>query len=127
MKLGQILLALSVPVALLSCSKEKTSTISEVVFADGTATVDGKPFTGEIWSDDNKTYCLETDKGVVTGFKLYHSNGTAAYVMASPADTLEAFDEAGKSIPLDTFIKRYESLADELTAVNNMIKGEDKE
>mgnify|MGYP007056203293 CR=1 FL=1 len=119
-------MALFVPVAICSCSGDKKSNISEVVFADGTATVEGKPFTGEIWSDDNKTYCLETDNGVVTAFKIYHSNGTAAYVMASPADTLEAFDETGNSIPLDTFIKRYESLADEMTAVNNKIKGEDK-
>ena len=126
MKLGRFLFALYVPLALCSCSGSGTSTISEVEFGDSTVTLDGKPFSGKIWSDDKTTFCLEADKGVVTSFTLYHTNGTPAYVMASPADTLEAFDETGKAIPLDTFCSRYESLADEITALNYKINGDSK-
>lgn len=124
MKLGRFLFALYVPLALCSCSGSGTSTISQVEFGDSTVTLNGKPFSGEIWSDDKATYRLEADNGVVTSFTLYHANGTPAYVMSSPADTLEAFDETGKAIPLDTFRLRYEALADEITALSHKIKGD---
>ena len=83
----------------------------------------GSPYTGEVWSTDS-LWCLTVEDGRMTAFKLYHANGGAAFTMASPADTLQAFDETGTAMSIDSFAVKYKDIADEIPALINRIHGD---
>ncbi len=110
---------------LLGCGDKKV-TMSEVEFVDTKAYVDGHPFSGEVWSDDTARWCLTAENGLLTSFTIYHDNGTPAYTMYSSADTLQAFDESGAPMSLDTFALRYKPLAEEFYALTDRIVGQNK-
>ena len=122
MDLRKILTGGLVSLLLLSCGDKKV-TVSEVEFVDAKACVDGHPFSGEVWSDDNASWCLTAENGLLTTFTIYHGNGTPAYTMTSVADTLQAFDETGAPISLDSFAVRYKPLAEEVYTLTERIVG----
>lgn len=111
---------------MVSC-KQQTATLSQVEFSDNQVYVEGKPFTGVVWSDDHTTWQLTTDNGQVTAFTLYHASGDPAFTMQSPADTLTAYDESGAIIPIDTFAIRYKELAKQIPQLLQTITGENQQ
>lgn len=113
-------LLVGLTVAIMACGKQ-TATRSQVEFIDEQVFANGKPFTGEVWSDDHHTWQLCADEGVVTSFTLYHAEGQTAFTMQSAADTLTAFDEQGANIPIDTFAIRYKELAKQIPQLLNSI------
>ena len=85
-----------------------------------------KPYTGKVWSDDQQTWQLTAEEGQVTAFTLHHADGSTAFTMQSPADTLTAFDESGNTIPIDTFAIRYKQLAQQIPQLLKAISGENE-
>ena len=106
---------------LVGCVEKKT-TISQAEFKDSKVYVDDAPFTGEVWSDDGMTWCLESEAGEMVGFTLYHSNESKALTLTSP-DSLKAFSANGVEISLDSFNNAYKSLAQEIPELAGLIKG----
>lgn len=117
-----ILTGACVVLAFLSCGKNRIN-VSAVQFSEEKVLVDGKPFTGEIWSDDGATYSLTADQGEVVSFTLYHINGQVALCKASHIDSTLVYDEQGSPITVDTFATRYKELAAELPQLVKQIKG----
>ncbi len=90
---------------LTSCKKENasrthfpnavfvTTTMSELP----TVYVDGKLFTGELWSNDDRTMCMEVKDGQVETFTLYHMNGKVANIQYGNGDG-NNFDEFGNTL-----------------------------
>lgn len=122
MFLRKIMLSGLICLALSSCHERRT-TLSEVQLADTLILEGGKPFSGELWSDDDSTWCLTAKDGRPIAFTLYHPNGTTAFVMQSPADTLQAFDETGETISIDSFAVNYKQLAEQIPALMERFHG----
>lgn len=106
---------------LMGCVEKKT-TIGQAEFKDKKVFVDDAPFTGEVWSDDGKTWCLESEAGEMVGFTLYHTNENKALTLSAP-DSLKAYAENGEEISLDSFNNAYKSLAREVPELAGLIKG----
>jgi len=128
MFLRKLITATAVAIVLVGCGKHSV-TVSEVEFNDEKVYVDGHPFTGTVWSDDNATWQLTTTEGIPTAVTFYHNGGAVAYSMESSADTtdLRTYDEEGTLIPIDSFVVRYKSLATEIPSLLQLIKGESKD
>lgn len=114
-------LAFLAVLCLLACSAGKTR-VSEVEFTDSLAYVDGNPYSGELWSDDTASYCLMAKDGNIVSLTMYHDNGQVALSMPS-ADSLLCFDAKGESIPFDSFVARYEALADQVPQLARRLPG----
>ena len=112
MHLLKLLLAFVAVLCLIGCKSEKTY-VSQVVFTDSLAYVDGSLYSGELWSDDTTSYCIMAEEGRIVSLTMYHDNGQVALSMPS-IDSLECFDQKGASIPFDSFVARYEELADQV-------------
>ena len=119
MHLLKQLLAYVAVLCLISCKAGKTR-ISDVVFTDSLAYVDGSPYSGELWSDDTTSYCLKAEEGRVVSLTMYHDNGQVALSMPS-TDSLSYYDMKGESIPFDTFMVRYKTLADQVPLLTRRI------
>lgn len=117
MHLLEQLLSFVVVLCLFACKPGRTA-VSEVVFTDSLAYVDGHLYSGELWSDDTVSYCLVTEEGRVVSLTMYHDNGQVALTMPS-ADSVSCFDLAGESIPFDSFVARYEALADQVSQLTH--------
>ncbi len=122
-RLFSILLFVS---ALVSCTEKEVIGVDQVEFRDSIVYLNGNPYTGIVWGNDS-LWQLTVENGQMTAFTLYHQNGETAFSMTSPADTLQAFDETGASLPIDSFAVRYKSLADEIPALIKRIHGETEE
>ncbi|MBP5387772.1 MAG: hypothetical protein J6Y97_10365 [Prevotella sp.] len=125
MFLRKLITATVVAILLVGCGKHSV-TVSEVEFNDEKVYVDGHPFTGTVWSDDNATWQLTANEGTPTAVTFYHDGGTVAYSMESSSDTTDfrTYDEEGTLIPIDTFVEHYKDLASEIPALLQLIKGE---
>lgn len=106
---------------LVGCVEKKT-TIGQAEFKDRKVYVDDALFTGEVWSDDGKTWCLESEAGELVGFTLYHANESKALTLSAP-DSLKAYAENGEEISLDSFNNAYKPLALEVPELAGLIKG----
>ena len=69
------------------------------------AVKDGAPFTGEIWSDDGKTYVMKFKDGKSYEGTLYHKNGKPAMVQTD--DGLKCYDEDGSEMGSEEFTLKY--------------------
>ena len=107
----------------ISCGESKTN-VSGVEFSDGKALVAGKPFTGEVWSDDGSTYRMDAAEGEIVSLTLYHPNGNIAFSKPAHADSALFYDEQGTRLPLDSFATRYEELAKQIPQLLKRIKGD---
>ena len=71
----------------------------------------GEPYTGEVWSDDGKSFCLTTRNGELTRFVMYHLNGREAVCIDNLDDEMTVYDEGGETISIDSFATQYKELA----------------
>lgn len=124
MRLLKLLLPLLALTSLFSCNSD-TRMLSEVTFSDSLALVGDRPYTGDIITDDHSCQ-LRSENGRIISLTLYHSDGTHALELLSPEDTLTCFDEAGTPIPLDSFVARYETLANQLQQLTVLMTGQSK-
>ena len=74
------------------------------------AVKDGKPYTGEIWSEDGKTYVMKFKDGKSYEGILYHKNGKPAMV---EGDNPGCFDEDGKEMTAEEFTVKYFNILEE--------------
>ena len=59
--------------------------------------LNGELYSGEIWSNDNRTICMEVRDGQVETFTLYHMNGKIANIQYGNGDG-NNFDEYGNTL-----------------------------
>ena len=126
MFLRKIMLSGLICLVVSACHDQRT-TLSEVQLTDTLILEGGKPFSGELWSDDDSTWCLTAKNGNPIAFTLYHPNGKPAFVMQSPADTLQAFDETGEAISIDSFAVNYQQLAEQIPALMERFHGTEEQ
>ena len=81
-----------------------------------TAEKDGKPFTGEVWSEDGKSFVMNFKDGEPVNSVTYHRNGKEAIVASSDASNPEPkyYDEEGNEIDVDVFMEKYEAYVEEV-------------
>ena len=108
----------------MSCGQANKTNVSAVQFSEDKVLVDGKPFTGEVWSDDGVTYRIVAEKGEMVSFTLYHDNGNVAFSQASHGDSAMVCDEQGAPVSIDSFATRYKDLAKEIPELMKRIRGE---
>ena len=111
---------------LTACGPEKKMHLTDVEWQQSMVQANGSPVTGELWSDDDLTWCMTLEEGIPKAFRLYHDNGKEAFVMNSPADTLQAFDENGQVISIDSFAIAYKQLAQQIPELMGIIKASDQ-
>lgn len=116
--LNRLLISMAL-LCLLGCKAGKTY-LSGVVFADSLAYVDGHLYSGELWSDDTVSYCLMAEEGRIVSLTMFHDNGMVALKMPS-TDSLICYDVTGTVIPFDSFVARYEAVADEVSQLTRRI------
>ena len=99
---------------LASCKKENSSRthFPNAVFVTTTMNelptvyVDGKLFTGELWSNDDRTMCMEVKDGQVETFTLYHMNGKVANIQYGNGNG-NNFDEFGNTLSETELDNKY--------------------
>ena len=80
----------------------------------------GGVFTGEVWSDDNRTFCMRVANGKTTNMLSYHDNGRVAIdhrldgTDEGANDVYTFYDDMGNIINEDTFNARYQSVWDRM-------------
>ncbi len=102
------LLFLSLTTTLVSCGKRIH--IDEVSFRGDTAYYQEKPYTGEIWTEDEKTGCFRTENGNLQSLVFYHRNGKKAITMEvneKGAPHTEILDDKGNPIDMISFQTKY--------------------
>lgn len=107
-KLISLAVALIIATAFCACTKKIHT--NEVTFRGDTAIYEGKPFSGEIWTDDDQSGFFLTEDGKLKGLTFYHRNGKEAISMKridEGAPDIEIVDENGDSIDLVTFQNKY--------------------
>lgn len=85
----------------------------DIGFHNDTVYYEGQPFTGEIWTSDNTTGCIVTEKGVMKSLTYYHSKDKHAVVMTlndGIVSKSQCYDEQGDSIDIISFEERYKKL-----------------
>ena len=100
-------------VCLVSCGPHKLK-FSQIDMKEDRIYKGEEPFTGQVWSEDGKSFCLTSRNGEVTSFAMYHANGREAIRFDNVDDELKAYDEAGEEMPIDSFAVEYRSLAETL-------------
>ena len=112
MKDIKVLIIISLAMIMATSCTKKIHT-NEVSFKKDSVYYDNKPFTGEIWTDDDKTGSFNTDNGVLKSLKFYHENGKEAISMEikknGKPDT-HVYDDKGNSIDLVSFQQKYMDL-----------------
>jgi hypothetical protein len=102
---------LFIAITLASCTKRIHT--NDVNLKSDTVFYENKPFTGEIWTEDNKTGSFNTDNGMLKSLKFYHENGKEAVSMIiknnGKAET-HIYDENGDSTDLVSFQQKYMDL-----------------
>lgn len=119
------LVMLLILLATLCFSCSSRTELSDLEFRRQTQYVylDGKAFTGEAWSSDNKTIRLVCKNGIVQSLTAYHENGTKAIESTSLLGEGKCFDDVGNPIKIDDFMKSYPALVDQIAAMTYEIKG----
>lgn len=123
-------LVLAGSVMLIGCAQKKSDAAGNEVAADSTAVEavadsgavandgvevtagsdrvravkDGKPYTGEIWSEDGKTYVMKFKDGKSYEGILYHKNGKPAMV---EGENGKCYDEDGSVLTAEEFTVKY--------------------
>lgn len=80
----------------------------------------GGVFTGELWSDDNRTFCITVENGKGKSISSFHDNGQLAILHMLDGDddgnndTYMFFDEDANVIEDEEFNARYHSVWDRM-------------
>lgn len=101
-------LCLFLVISLAGCGKRIH--INEVSFHGDTVYYQEKPYTGEIWTEDDKTGCFRTEEGNLRSLVFYHRNGKQAITMEvseQGAPHTEIFDDKGEPIDMISFQTKY--------------------
>ncbi|WP_434503210.1 hypothetical protein [Prevotella sp.] len=112
MKEIKILIIISLAIIMATSCTKKIHT-NEVSFKKDSVYYDNKPFTGEIWTDDDKTGSFNTDNGVLKSLKFYHDNGKVAVAMEiknNGKPETHVYDDKGNSTDLVSFQQKYTDL-----------------
>ena len=112
--------ALALPVLIVSCG-ERLKHISDVEFRDSLIYVDDKPYSGEIWSDDEHLYRITAQDGVVVNCRIFHANDSVAIEMLNDS-TVTYYTEQGDTVPEDTFKVRYKDMGVKLKELVSIIR-----
>lgn len=111
-KLGfSIIGIIAVIVALTGC--EKRMHVSDMTFKDGGghAFHEGEPYTGDVWSDDDKTACFTYKDGELSVMTAFHDNGQVACTAGQKeGEGSKYFDTEGNAIDEMTFFGTYRSV-----------------
>jgi len=122
MTIRNFLMTLALLMLLLSCGG-KNRHMNDVEFDSEKVYINGVPFNGDVWSDDNHSYCLTSTDGVITSFRLFHNNdSTAISILTDSTSTF--YDEEGREIPIDSFKTRYKGIYETLPELVKTIKGD---
>lgn len=118
-----------VSILLFSCQIGKTF-MDELRYLDGGrgdeifVTKDSKPYCGDFWSRDGKTFKMTTNSyGIIHKVIFYHPNGKIAYSMKLnndgrwDKDTFMTYDEQGNLINNEEFMERYGSYMENMITV----------
>ena len=123
-KLGfSIIAIMAVIVALTGCEKKRH--VSEMTYKDGGdyAYLDGKPYTGDVWSDDDKTACFTYSNGELTVMTAYHDNGQVACTAGQQeGEGSKFFDTDGNAMDETQFFKTYRSVIENVAEVAMQMK-----
>lgn len=103
-----VIVSLSV---LQSCTKKIH--INDVEMRGDTAYYSGKPFTGEIWTDNDADGYFDMADGILKKFTFYHHNGKvaiSAVVNNGTKPQITIFDDGGNKISMAEFTSRYSDI-----------------
>lgn len=100
---------------ILCLSNACTSKIhtNEVTFKKDIAYYNDKPFSGEIWTDDDKSGFFVTKDGKLKSLTFFHENGNTAINMTvkdSGAPVTQIYDEDGNTMDFVSFQQKYMKL-----------------
>ena len=82
----------------------------------------GNVFTGEVWSDDDATFCMSVEDGTIEVIKTFHENGKVAILQKmgenedGDDDVFTYYDEEGNEIDEDDFEENYQSVRQRMEA-----------
>lgn len=80
-------------VALVACADalgNKRVHQNEVILKNDICLYQGKPFTGQVWTDDDKSACLEVEDGNMVRMTYYYKNGNKLYEASEENETFYA-------------------------------------
>ncbi len=120
MTIRKLILSLALPVLVMSCGPNLKH-ISEVEIRDSIVYDNGNPYTGDVWSDDERLFSLTTTGGVIVNCRVFHINDSLAIEILNDS-TVKYYDEVGDTIPEDTFRLRYKDLCATLPELVKIIK-----
>ena len=100
----------------------KSIKTSEIILDEGFDMInpDSTLFTGEVWSDDGKTFKMIVKDGDVEETFTYHENGQLAISSHNNnmGEEVNAYyDEEGKEMSEDDFMAKYQSVMERRKAV----------
>lgn len=107
----QLILAAVAVFAVTACGHKIH--VNDVSFRGDTVYYQNKPFSGEIWTDDDKSGFFLTEQGVLKSLTFYHDNGKKAIIMTvneNGSPHTEIYDEQGTRIDFITFQRKYSAL-----------------
>lgn len=119
MTFRKLVIALALPVIVMSCGS-RIKHISDMEIRDSLIYADGKPYSGEIWSDDEHVYRLTAQDGVVVNCRLYHDNDSVAIEILNDS-VVTYYNDEGDELPEDTFKVRYKDVCAILAELMNVI------
>ena len=106
-----LIAVMAAAIAMTGCEKKKH--ISDMTFKDGGgyAFHEGEPYTGDVWSDDDKTACFTYKDGELTVMTAFHDNGQVACTAGQKeGEGSKYFDTEGNAIDEMTFFGTYRSV-----------------
>ena len=111
MKQFKTFVILFIAILMTSSCMKKIHT-NEVSFKQDSVFFDKKPYTGEIWTEDDKTGCFNIDNGVLKSLKFYHDNGKEAISMdiKNKKPITNIYDYKGNATDIVSFQQKYMDL-----------------
>ena len=111
MKQFKTFVILFIAILMTSSCMKKIHT-NEVSFKQDSVFFDKKPYTGEIWTEDDKTGCFNIDNGVLKSLKFYHDNGKEAISMdiKNKKPITHIYDDKGHATDIVSFQQKYMDL-----------------
>lgn len=111
MKQFKTFVILFIAILMTSSCMKKIHT-NEVSFKQDSVFFDKKPYTGEIWTEDDKTGCFNIDNGVLKSLKFYHDNGKEAISMdiKNKKPITYIYDDKGNATDIVSFQQKYMDL-----------------
>ena len=109
--------ALTEPTGVSSLTRMNMSQAMQI--GDITCDPQGGVFTGEVWSDDNRTFCIKVANGKNGDMLSFHENGKIAIYHKvvdnnEDHDVYTYYDEFGNVIDENSFNAKYQSVWDRM-------------